>query len=292
MQKIVLYIMNEKGYYVLKNLIVNSLFENIEYVVTAEDKNLKKDYYLECKDLCQRFNVKCYNRREKIPDFSGYKIAIGWRWIINNSEKLIVFHDSILPKYRGFAPLVNMLINGEKEIGVTALSATNDYDKGDIIAQEKLSIQYPIKIQEAIEKITPLYYKLVKIILGKIIQNEELPAFSQEEKLASYSLWRDEGDYRISWNQTAQEIRRRVDALGHPYAGAKALLNGKLIIIAEVEELKDIKIENRDVGKVVYMIEGLPCVVCKEGILLIKSAFYEKDGESIFPFRKFRSRFK
>ena len=46
--------------------------------------------------------------------------------MIKNSENLIVFHDSLLPKYRGFAPLVSQLINGEEYLGVTAIF-TNDF---------------------------------------------------------------------------------------------------------------------------------------------------------------------
>ena len=49
-----------------------------------------------------------------------------------------------MPKYRGFAPLVNSLVNGEKIIGVTALFASEEYDNGDIIMQSSVDITYPI----------------------------------------------------------------------------------------------------------------------------------------------------
>jgi methionyl-tRNA formyltransferase len=54
---------------------------------------------------------------------SDFNIAISWRWMLKVSN-LIVIHDSLLPKYRGFSPLVNMLINGEDTLGVTVLFAT------------------------------------------------------------------------------------------------------------------------------------------------------------------------
>ena len=74
-------------------------------------------------------------------------MAVSWRWMIKHPKnKLIVFHDSILPKYRGFAPLVNMLINGEKEIGVSAIFGADEYDSE--IISEKTTISYPIKIQK------------------------------------------------------------------------------------------------------------------------------------------------
>jgi methionyl-tRNA formyltransferase len=53
-------------------------------------------------------------------------------------------HDSLLPKYRGFAPLPNALINGEREVGVTALFASEEYDMGDIVCQRRLAVEYPM----------------------------------------------------------------------------------------------------------------------------------------------------
>lgn len=291
MKKVVMYLMNQKGYTVLKSFLKFFDSKNIEYVVSAEDKNIKKDYYSEIKDLCRKSNVNFYDRKDKIPNFDGYKFAIGWRWIIQNNKNLIVFHDSILPKYRGFAPLVNSLINGEEQIGVTALFASEDYDKGDIIAQEKIIITYPIKIKEAISLITPLYSKLVNEIFEKIKRNEKIPRRKQNEYEATYSLWRDEKDYKINWNDSAKKIKRLIDAVGFPYNGAYTFLNGKKIIVNEVELIDDLKIENRDAGKVIFFKAGYPAVVCGQGILLIKDASYIENNESILPLKKFRSRF-
>jgi len=286
MDKIVFYLMNEKGFYVLNRF--DSDF--IEYVVLSKDKNVQKDYYIELINLCIKNKIKNYNKSEIIPIFAGYKFAIGWRWVIEDVNNLIVLHDSLLPKYRGFAPLVNMLINGEEELGVTALFASNEYDKGEIIRQEKLNIDYPVKIKTAIEKISPLYLKLVNDITKLIIQNKKISSVPQKEEEASYSIWRDEKNYFINWNKDAEIIKRIVDSLGFPYAGARTFLNGEIVIIDEVEEYPDLKIENRDVGKVIFIEEKFPVIICGEGLLKIKSARY-LDGKSILPLKKFRSRF-
>ena len=60
--------------------------------------------------------------------------------MIRDKSKLIVFHDSVLPKLRGFNPLVTSLINGYEEIGVTVLYGTEDFDRGEIILQKKVNI--------------------------------------------------------------------------------------------------------------------------------------------------------
>ncbi|SDD19249.1 methionyl-tRNA formyltransferase [Halanaerobium congolense] len=290
--KIVLYLMNKKGYSVLKALLDNKFTNYIEYIVGAKDENVQKDYFKDIKELCLYNDIEFYERTiDEIPKFDGYKIAIGWRWIISDSVKLIVFHDSLLPKYRGFAPLVNMLINGEKEIGVTSLFAEKSYDTGDIIHQISKKITYPIKIEEAIDEVSGLYDKLAIKISDEIVNDHKLPRRKQEEDKASYSLWRDYDDYFIDWNNSSEKIKRKVDAVGFPYKGAKAFLNDKEITINSCETVSDLNIENRDIGKVIFKEEDRPVVVCGKGLLKIIEAQFSETNQSIFPIEKFRSRF-
>lgn len=291
--KIALYLMNKKGYSVLKALLSKNFTNHIKFIVGAQDKNVKEDYFQDIKDLCLDNNVEFYERRiNEIPKFDGYKIAIGWRWIISDSERLIVFHDSLLPKYRGFAPLVSMLINGEKEIGVTSLFAEKSYDTGDIIYQFSKKITYPIKIKKAIDKVSSLYSKLAIKIIEEIINDNKLPRKKQDESKASYSLWRDYDDYFVDWNNSSEKIKRKVDAVGFPYKGAKAFLNDKEITIKSCEIVSDLNIENRDIGKVIFKEKDRPVVVCGKGLLKIKESIYTDTGNEISPINKFRSRFK
>lgn len=290
MDRFVFYLMNQKGLYVLSEFINKFDGNLIEYVVLSRDKNVEKDFYDELSNLCTSSNIKSYYINDNIPSFNGYKFAVGWRWIIEDTSNLIVLHDSILPKYRGFAPLVNMLINGERELGVTALFASYDYDKGNIIKNEKIIVEYPLKIKTAIEKIVTLYSKLVNEIVNIIIQNKMITGRPQKEEDATYSVWRDEKDYFIDWSKNSKSIRRIVDSLGFPYAGARTYLNNEIIIIDEVEEYPDLNIENRDVGKVIFISEEQPVVICGEGLLKVKCA-RDLEGKPAIPFKKFRSRF-
>jgi len=195
-----------------------------------------------------------------------------------------------LPKYRGFAPLVNCLINNEKQVGVTALFANEDYDCGDIIAQQSVEITYPITINQAIELITPLYSELVNSVAKKYFLDEEIISNKQNDREATYSLWRDEEDYFIHWNDTAENIKRFIDAVGYPYKGACSMVDNQLVRIKEATILDDLKIENRDVGKVIFFSEQRPVVVCKEGLLRLDLVEDENNNE--VKFKKFRLRFK
>ncbi|MET7001628.1 methionyl-tRNA formyltransferase [Chitinophaga defluvii] len=203
----------------------------------------------------------------------------------------MVFHDSILPKYRGFAPLVNMLINGESKIGVTALFATKEYDMGDIISISEQSITYPIIIQTAIQLITRNYNELAVYVMRKIEAGEQISATSQYKKDGSYSVWLDEEDYHIDWNWNAEKIERFVNAKGYPYAGAFTYVEDKLVRIHHFEVLSPIEIENKTPGKVIFLEDGIPTIVCGHGLIKVLTATYE-DGTAFLPLSKFRLRFK
>lgn len=281
------YCMSSKGYYVLKNFLEKYGTEKVEFVVSERDQKIKKDYFDEIKNLVS--SNKFYVRKEadkKVPNASVI-FAISWRWIIPECENLVTLHDSLLPKYRGFAPLVNCLVNGEKFIGVTAILATKDYDKGPIIAQKSIEIEYPIKINEAIEKIEPLYWEIVDEIFEKINRGEKLNVIEQNEQEATYSAWLDDMDYYINWKWEASKIKRFIDATGFPYDGAKAIVNGKVIRILEAEEVKDVTVVDRErhLGKIIFMYENKPVIICGKGLLKINKMVDENMNEFKVNFR-------
>ena len=295
MNKIAFYAMNSKGYFVLKKFIEKFNSNSIVYIVSCEDLNIKNDHYKKIQALAKKSKIKFFNRHENIKDiersFNGYKFAIGWRWIIKNDTNLIVFHDSILPKYRGFAPLVNSLINYEELIGVSALLANKEYDKGDIVSQQSLEISYPIKIEEAINKIQPLYFYLINEIYQKIEQGIPFQANKQNEDNATYSLWLDKKDYFIDWkNWSANKIKRFVDAVGYPYDGAKVYLDGKILNFIDINVMNDVVIKNRarHIGKVIFIKNGSPPPPPPKGLIQLIDI---RDDNNCPTSLNFRSRF-
>lgn len=289
--KIALYLMNQKGFAVLQKLLPQK--ENIAYVSSSPDTGVQNDFYNEIQELCSQSQIPFYPRNSEIPASADYKIAVGWRWLIKDSDNLIVLHDSLLPKYRGFAPLVNCLIQGEPKIGVTALFASEEYDAGDIIASDSLSVNYPIKIQEAIEKISSCYENLIEQIFSVAAQGKKLPFHPQNEDEATYSLWRDNNDYQIDWNWDSAKIKRFIDAVGYPYLGAQTTANGKEVIIAEAETFPDITVEDRNthIGKIIFYKQQKPVVICGKGLLKL-NLIIEKDNTQNTPAPiSFRTRF-
>ena len=290
--KVVLFAMTSKGYAVL-NAFLGSSRGLVAFVVGARDSAIDDDYYEQIEKTCSEHNIPFFARGNH-PEISSEHavLAISWRWIINSvGVPIIVFHDSILPRCRGFNPLVTSLVNGDERIGVTALYATSEYDKGDIIGQSTSAITYPITIARAIETIHGNYSELARLISSSLEKRVLPPSVPQSDADATYSLWRDDSDYLVDWSKSSKEIRRHVDAVGSPYMGASSFMNGELVKILRVSEVLDVVIENRTPGKIIFLEEGLPVVVCGEGLLMIEELVSADTRKSLLPVKKFRTRF-
>ena len=284
-----LYLLNKKGFTVLQ-AIVKEAPELIDTVISTRDKGNQKDYYEEIKSLCKKRSLSFRNKNDQFENVSKYSFAVGWRWLIADIKNLIVVHDSFLPKYRGFSPLVNMLINGEKYIAATALFANESMDAGNIITQKRKYINYPMKIGKAIDEISHLYHDIVLEIINKIKNNDKVNAIEQNNEEATYSIWRDENDYYINWANDASIIKRFIDAVGFPYNGAKTKTEDGLEIITILEaEVVKVKSEIFAPGKLLMFKDKKPVILCGKNALILKE-FYNQDGNSPI-FKKFRTRF-
>lgn len=291
-----LFLMNQKGLAFLQSFVNTNDVSLIDTVVGAKDESVLNDYFKDIRALSESNKISFLDRKNlRFTDpTNSIAIAIGWRWIISSKSfpRIIVFHDSLLPKYRGFAPTVNALINGEKEIGVTALWASEQYDQGPILGQKSLKVNYPTTIEKAISALSSLYAELGMELVNGLIQEGDLKGMLQDESNASYSIWRDEEDYQIDWTADAKDIRRFIDAVGFPYQGASTFIDGLgKIRILEAEECFEYLHELIHPGKVFLKIDGQPLVICGKGSLLIKKMILDQDGSQI-DLKNFRVRFK
>ncbi len=289
-----LFLMTQKGFFVLSRTI-ERFRESIGLVVVGSDKTLKKDFETEIIALCEQHNVPHIKREA----FTGaaptpYAMAIAWRWMLDHpSDRLVVLHDSLLPKYRGFSPLINALVNGEKETGVTALFGASEFDKGDIIFQSTCPLSYPITIGNTIDLLNEHYAKAAIFVMEALEKDGKLNGKPQDESKATYSIWLDELDYHIDWRKPAADIRRFIDALGYPYNHAYSMVDGVKIRILSAEVAPDLTLQCRHIGKALYIDSGKPLIICGSGLLQINEARVEtKDGFNDFlPLKKMRLRF-
>lgn len=295
--KIALNLLGYKGFCCLDEIVKSGFSNRFDFtVIYGTDSNLSNDYSKEIITLCNGNQIKVFHRAEGTTcNEFDYIVAIGWRWLIKDvqEKRLIIFHDSLLPKYRGFAPLVNAALNKEEKIGVTALFGAAQYDKGDIILQRALEVSYPIRVSELIKQISICYVELITAIMEELARGNVLKGYNQCEYEASYSVWLDSSDYYLDWSDSSSNLANKINLLGAPYQHALSLISEEKgeVVIKSAEEYSNYSIERRHVGKVLLIEDGYPVVICGEGLLKI-TEMSDKYGNNLIPFKRFRVRFK
>lgn len=295
MNNFVLFLLGKKGCHVLDAAIHGGFKDRIKQVIIGKDAQMKEDYSVRIIRLCENHGISFCERNNFFEADTAaldncVAFAAGWRWLIKEPfHQVIVFHDSLLPKYRGFNPLVTALLNKDPEVGVTAIIANKDFDRGDVVNSKSSLVDYPIKINDAIELVGQLYFDLALACFRGLLESDELKGMPQDDSKASYSVWRDEEDYRIDWSWSATKIVHFINCLSFPYKGASSLYDGLLIRILDAKSDPDVEIANRDVGKVLFVNGGKPVVICGSGLLRIVAAT-DDEGKTVLPFKRFRAR--
>jgi methionyl-tRNA formyltransferase len=163
-------------------------------------------------------------------------VACNWRtWIppgIFNAPRLgtLNVHDSLLPRYAGFAPLVWALINGETEVGITAHVMDEELDRGAIILQERVAVAPTDTTADLFHKTLPLFGPTTLDALDHI-EHGTGERIAQDRSQASFFHKRSSEDSRIDWTWPAQDIVNLVRAQADPYPNAFAFHAGERLRI-------------------------------------------------------------
>ena len=192
-------------------------------------------------------------------------------------------HGSLLPKYRGAAPIQWSVLNGDKKTGITTMYMDEGMDTGDMILQEEVEIGENETTGELWERLSKIGANLLVETLKKI-ENGTAPRKKQPSDFTMAPMLNKEMA-RIDWeNNTAKEIKNLVRGL-NPIMGAYTTYKGKKIKIwrAGCIELNDFiedhpefseyvsNLENMAEGAVIYSdIKNGLFVKAKEGILILQ----------------------
>ncbi len=114
-------------------------------------------------------------------------------------------HASLLPKYRGAAPIRRALMAGEQETGITFIRMNKHMDGGDILFRKKVRINHRDDALTLDEKLSRLAGRCVSGVLTRI-QSSKIRAVRQDEREASYAPKLKKEDGRIRWSDTAEKI--------------------------------------------------------------------------------------
>jgi len=134
-------------------------------------------------------------------------------------------HASLLPKYRGAAPIHHAVMNGDSETGITIMYMEQKMDSGDIISQETVEIEEDDNTGTLFDKLSIVGSKLMLETLPRLFNNEVNPT-KQEESKASYSPMISRKQEQLNWNLSAEQINNIIRAL-NPAPGAYTFLEGK-----------------------------------------------------------------
>ena len=141
---------------------------NHPHIITSvriwPDVGVSNDPYESMLHLVQKHGLKLVPKDYPINDSQA--LAVGWKFLIEAPyQRIFVIHDSLLPKYRGWNPLVTALQNKDPEVGVTLLLADEKIDHGPIVLQATIGITYPQKISEAMKAVELKIRDLVTYLL-------------------------------------------------------------------------------------------------------------------------------
>jgi methionyl-tRNA formyltransferase len=210
--------------------------------------------------------------------------AVNWRFMIPKKvySKLSVggyiFHDSLLPIYRGFSPTVWAIINGEKQTGVSLFEIAEEVDAGDLVDQKRIPILHEDTIQTVMTKVTSGYLELLERNLTNIV-SRKITKKSQDNQKATFTCKRIPSDNKIEWNNSSISIYNLIRGVTHPYTGAFTNFEGKKLIIWSAKILEHYRIYcGRIPGRIVERIPGEGVVVLTgNGAILIKQT--QIDGQ-------------
>ena len=153
-------------------------------------------------------------------------------------------HPSLLPRWRGAAPVERAIIAGDRETGVTIHRTTAELDAGPIAAQRAFPIELDDDAGAVYAKAAPLAAELLERVLAD-------PSFTpQSEEGATYADKITATDRLVDWSRPPEEIVDRVRALS-PHIGARAELNGRAVILwrARVEDGRAVPVEVQPEGR-------------------------------------------
>ncbi len=164
----------------------------------------------------------------------------------------INIHASLLPKYRGAAPIHWAVINGEKETGVTTMLMDEGMDTGDILLQESIKIFKDNNVGDVHDKLADLGSEIIIKTLNMISQGQIKP-IKQSDKHALYAPKIDNNIEQINWIDTAEEINNKVRGL-NPWPAAYTKIHDKRLKVWKTEVYKNTNTNTNKPGEVIDII--------------------------------------
>jgi len=180
----------------------------------------------------------------------------------------INIHGSLLPKYRGAAPINWSIINGETQTGITLIKMNESMDAGEIISQSSLEIIDSDTGVTLREKLSRLGAETLIQTIKKIQQKEDISLTPQDERLVSFAPKLKKSDGFINWQQDARAIHNRIRGM-LPWPGSFTHYHEKVVKILSAEPAEESTVSG-NAGEIVEIFKSGIMVATGKGFLKIK----------------------
>ncbi len=175
-------------------------------------------------------------------------------------------HASLLPKYRGGAPIHKAIINGETETGITIMRMVKKMDAGDIIFQESCPIYEEDDFGLLHDRLQEVGSNMIKKYLDKLF-DFELKTQIQDESLVSFSYNISSEEEFVNFNDSVKNVVNKIRGL-NPWPVAHSIIDNKKVKLFKA--VKSDLTSDLDVGTVIGLYQDGLAVKVKDGVIIIK----------------------
>jgi methionyl-tRNA formyltransferase len=238
-------------------------------------------------DVYQPYNINDADSLKKIRNVKADMIVLMAYGQILKKEILeapvhgcINIHASLLPKYRGAAPIQQSLLNGDSETGISVMQMEEKMDTGPVFAMETVKIADDDNAETLHKKLADITASATPDVLYGIA-NDELEPKPQNNEKATYCQKIHKTDGNLDWNETADNLEAKVRAFAG-WPGTFTFLNGSRIKILFAEARAGSSSE--PIGTVIRYGDDI-MVIAKKGALIIKQI--QMEGKNPQPINEF-----
>ena len=185
-------------------------------------------------------------------------------------------HASLLPKWRGAAPIQRSIMNLDRETGISIMKINENLDEGPVCNQYSLNISEKMSSEELSEKLSAIASEKILDILDNIYDGN-IEFKEQDHSKATYAKKIQKIEGKIDWNENAETIIGKINGL-YPYPGAFFLFNGERYKILKAEK-------SNTKGKVGSIVNENFEVCCGEGSIKVLSI--QREGKRVQQINKF-----
>lgn len=252
---------------------------NVKLVVCQTDKVLgKKTYVSPVKELAIKKGIEVFQPENIRKDYekilstpcdfivsAAYGQIVGSKVLAHPKIASINVHGSLLPKYRGGAPIQRSIMNGDKQTGISIMYMAKGMDSGDILRAEAIEIGKATS-DELFVELAVLGAKMINPVINDLAEGKIKP-IKQDKNQVSYAYNLTKEDELIDFNKDAKMVECQVRAL-NSNPGAYFTIDGMVFKVYEAEAVESNSIEE---VKVIEKVDKTSFTVrCSNGALKIK----------------------